>query len=129
MSPDWNLDIYIDREAFDIAPLMNKLEEDSKATIQSHNLIFEPLQETWLEADREKTGQMLINFITNAVKYAPVNSSIYVRCAAVGDMVQLSVKDEGPGISQDQLPRTFEQYYRVKGAGTAQIAVFGLAFI
>ena len=66
------------------------------------------------------------NLISNAVKYSPLGSSIVVGCVTANGQVQVSVTDEGMGISQEDMPRLFERYYRVKGNETKHIAGFGI---
>ncbi len=60
--------------------------------------------------------QALVNLIDNAIKYSPEESRIEIRCNPDGGFLDLSVKDEGPGIEQRHLPRLFERFYRVDKA-------------
>jgi two-component system, OmpR family, sensor histidine kinase SenX3 len=70
------------------------------------------------------------NLIQNAIKYAAVGQWIAVRARQVmrrnQRMVEISVEDQGPGISADDLPHVFEPFYRGKAADTSPVAGIGL---
>lgn len=71
---------------------------------------FERTGETAVVADRHKIGQVMVNLITNALKFSPEHSSVYVSIAASGAAARVSVADSGPGISpvdRDLLFRPF----------------------
>lgn len=63
-------------------------------------------------ADREKLQQVLLNLVTNATKFT-VAGGIAVRCSHVGPVVQIQVRDTGPGIPADQRERIFEPFIQV----------------
>lgn len=66
-----------------------------------------PLDEVLME-------QVLINVISNAVKYSPEHSAIVIEARQYGDMLELKVKDQGRGIPEADLKRVFEKFYRGK---------------
>ena len=68
-----------------------------------------------LRADRDKVVQVLINMISNAIKYSPAGSPITIvsRVDEDSDMMRTSIADQGEGIPVDQLERIFEKFYRV----------------
>ncbi|WP_214073212.1 ATP-binding protein [Mucilaginibacter sp. dw_454] len=73
------------------------------------------LPEVW--ADPDKTAWVLINFLTNAIKYSPQSSSIDVTVKKSPlAKVEFSVKDSGKGIDEIYLPRIFERYFKVPGS-------------
>ncbi len=69
---------------------------------------------------------MISNLISNAVKYSPLNSIINVTYVTKDSNAVISIKDEGIGISKEDLPKLFEHYYRVKDAETRNIAGLGI---
>ncbi len=69
-----------------------------------------------IEADADKTTWVLNNFLTNAVKYSYNNSSIEIKASQENRHVVFSVRDYGPGIDADYLPRLFERYFQVPGS-------------
>ena len=66
--------------------------------------------------DEDKLRQLLLNLISNAIKYNHVGGQIEVRLTAVGDELTLAVEDTGPGIAPANLARLFERFYRVPGS-------------
>jgi two-component system sensor histidine kinase VicK len=118
--------IHIDKQLFDMKDLVKEAEEEVRATIGSHDIVFEPVEETLVTADRDKIGHVINNFISNAVKYSPVGSTINVACITVGRNAQISVKDQGIGIKPADIDKLFERYYRVENVSTKSISGFGI---
>jgi signal transduction histidine kinase len=69
----------------------------------------------FIQADVEKTSWVLINFLTNAIKYSPEDSGIEVTAFRKSDKVEFIVKDNGRGIDEKYLPRIFDRYFKVPG--------------
>ena len=84
---------------------------------QKHILIQSSVAENlpFIQADVEKTSWVLINFLTNAIKYSPEDSAIEVVAARNRDRVEFIVKDHGRGIDEKYLPRIFDRYFTVPG--------------
>jgi PAS domain S-box-containing protein len=68
-----------------------------------------------IQADVEKTSWVLINFLTNAIKYSPEDSGIEVSASRKKNTVEFVVLDQGKGIDEKYLPRIFERYFKVPG--------------
>jgi two-component system phosphate regulon sensor histidine kinase PhoR len=77
-------------------------------------------------ADEGALEQVMDNLIDNAVKYTPANGMIRVRYRCEGDMVVIDVEDTGIGISDRDLPRVFERFYRVDKARSRELGGTGL---
>lgn len=69
-----------------------------------------------IEADADKTTWVLNNFLTNAIKYSFNNSLIEVKALQQNGNILFSVKDYGPGIDKEYIPRLFERYFQVPGS-------------
>jgi two-component system OmpR family sensor kinase len=65
-----------------------------------------------LDADPQYLGQVLINLLTNAVRYSPPGGLIELSISSVGSSVELRVTDQGPGIPQRERTRIFIPYAR-----------------
>jgi PAS domain S-box-containing protein len=118
--------IYINHQRFDMAALVKEVEDEARVMVNTHRIIFAPVEETIVVADRDKIGQVINNFISNAVKYSPINSTIQVACTTENDVACVSVRDTGFGISADDQAKLFERYYRVESQQTQTIAGFGI---
>ena len=78
---------------------------------------------THFRGDAARTGQVLRNILINAVRYTPPGGHVEIICDRPGAEITLVVKDTGPGITSEDLPRIFEPGYR--GAAGAMIAGTG----
>ena len=63
-------------------------------------------------ADQNRISQVLINLVSNAVKYTPENGTIKIHISEDKQFVQVSVSDNGIGIPKDELQYVFERFYR-----------------
>ncbi len=70
-----------------------------------------------VRGDRERLRQVLSNLIDNAVKYSDAGGEVRVGARARDGMVQVEVRDAGPGIPLEQQSLIFEKFGRAKGAG------------
>jgi len=78
-------------------------------------------------ADPERLRQVLANLIDNAIKYGRTGGVVTLRGRdAGGGMVEISVRDDGPGIPPDALSRVFERFYRVDKARSREQGGTGL---
>ena len=66
-----------------------------------------------VNGDRDKIMQVMINLIVNSIKYGREGGSTEVRFYEMGENILIEVADDGIGISEDNLPRLFERFYRV----------------
>jgi signal transduction histidine kinase len=64
-------------------------------------------------ADQDKTAQVLVNLLCNAVKYNRTGGRIIVRAEGDGEGVRVEIEDTGFGISEKDIPHMFEKFYRV----------------
>jgi signal transduction histidine kinase len=78
----------------------------------SHRLIVDIDPGLWADVDPVRFEEVLNNLIDNARKFSPAGAGVTVRLGDAGHEIELSVKDEGPGIASDRLPRVFERFYR-----------------
>jgi two-component system CheB/CheR fusion protein len=69
-------------------------------------------------ADRLRIEQVIVNFVTNALKYAPHSKDIIITIEKIDDTAKVSVSDRGQGISADKIPLLFNRYFRVDSTGT-----------
>lgn len=79
-----------------------------------------------VNGDRERIEQVLMNVISNAIKYTPDGGHIRVRAGARGQKVWACVEDDGIGIPEKDLPQLFERFYRVDKARSRESGGTGL---
>lgn len=95
---------------------------------RSHELVADAEPNVVLKTDRDQLDQILNNLISNALKYTPDGSRVVVRCRLVedGQKVLFEVEDNGPGISEDDLPYVFQRFHRLGGARSRRVRGTGL---
>ncbi|MGD0791141.1 MAG: ATP-binding protein [Terriglobales bacterium] len=79
-----------------------------------------------VNADREAMHQIFSNLIENALKYAASGKKVILGARAAASGVEFYVRDFGPGISSEHLPRLFERFYRVDKARSRESGGTGL---
>jgi PAS domain S-box-containing protein len=72
-----------------------------------------PTHDIQVVADAQKIEQVIINLVTNAVKYSPPGSKIILSAGLLGDAVQVSVQDSGTGIAKEHVHKIFNRFYRI----------------
>jgi signal transduction histidine kinase len=77
-------------------------------------------------ADQDRLVQVLINLLTNAIKFAPSKSEIVLTCALQDNTAEFKVIDQGPGIPQDAQGQIFERFHQVAGERAMQKQGTGL---
>jgi signal transduction histidine kinase len=79
-----------------------------------------------IHADRNSMEGIFTNLISNAIKYTPEKGKVWVTLSEERGFVKASVSDTGIGIEEENLPRIFDKFYRVKTKETRQIVGTGL---
>ena len=118
--------IHIDKQRFNMKELIEEIEEETASANSTHKIIFDPVVTTWIDGDRDKIGQVVTNFISNALKYSAPGSTIQIACVAADNCCKVSVRDEGMGIAAKDVDHLFGRYYRVEGHEMKGIAGFGI---
>ena len=92
--------------------IIEEAAEHVRSFSEGHRIVTETPDELLLvRADARLISQVLVNLLNNAVKYTPENSTICVSARAEGDMVYVSVSDDGPGVPDSEKGRVFDMFY------------------
>lgn len=118
--------IYIDKKRFDLSVLIKEVEGNVVPEASSHKIVFAPVEETWVNVDRDKIEQVINNFISNAIKYSPPDTMIQISCLTEGGFAYVNVRDHGIGIKPEDQDKLFDRFYRVEGPHNKSIAGFGI---
>jgi len=100
---DFNIREVID----DALELISHTNSDYTITLHS------PVSECMVKGDAHRIEQVMINLLTNAIRYAPNSNRIEVHLSHENDEVKIGVKDFGTGIAPEKLEHIFSRYYRV----------------
>jgi len=111
---------------FNFNELVEETIEELQRTTEKHRITKELQPGVTVYGDCDRLGQVLTNFMTNAIKYSPHADKIIVRTVVDKSNVTLCVQDFGVGLSQGDQARVFERFYRVGGPDQATYPGLGL---
>ena len=105
------------KEIFNVSKMLDNCCNDIRF-IGKYNLVIDGDREASVFADENRIEQVVVNFVNNAVKYAPNSRDIYLFIETVDNgLVKVSVKDNGDGIDPAIQPFIFDRYYRANHQG------------
>ena len=107
--------IQLAREPQTLLPLLLSVEERSAAKCREKDVTLE--RSGWNEDvracfDQKWTSEAVYNILDNAVKYTPPHSTVTVRLEEYPMFACIRIADQGPGITEDEVPRLFDRFYR-----------------
>ena len=79
-----------------------------------------------IPGNKVRIFQLLLNLADNAIKYTPNNGYIEIELIKEGNQAVFSIKDNGIGIPEENLPHVFERFYRVDKSRSRQSGGYGL---
>lgn len=100
---------------------MRLLAEEKSITVQC-----DVADNIFVEGDRARLKQVIVNLIDNAIKYTPEGGAVLITVSTTSHTVLLEVADNGIGISVDALPHVFERFYRADKARSRESGGSGL---
>lgn len=115
-------------EACDLRDLVNEAAETAQILAEVGDMTVRtqiPDRPVILPVDRNRIRQLLLNLVTNAVKYTPAGGEVDLGLADLGDSVQLVVRDTGIGIAAGDLPHIFDRFWRADPARSRDVARSG----
>jgi len=118
--------IQINKQKFELHPLINELAEDAQFLTNKHIINLISCDNIWIYGDPEKLGHVIMNLLNNAIKYSPEGGVITIHCDKQGDRVKISIQDEGVGITPSDQKRLFERFYRVNSDKIKTVSGFGI---
>jgi two-component system OmpR family sensor kinase len=91
------------------------------------NIKLTEIDQIIVNGDRDRLKQVLINLVSNAIKYTPKGGEVYLSLGKVGENARLIVRDTGHGIAAEDLPHIFERFFRAEKSRTrSNTSGFGL---
>jgi signal transduction histidine kinase len=91
--------------------------QQQAACTRQIELVLPPDELVPVIADAGRIGQALSNYLTNALKFAPVDQPVSVGLEVTGTVARVSVGDQGPGLTPEQQRRVWERFYQVAAPG------------
>jgi len=101
-------------DAFDFDEMVDEAIEDIQLTAKNHSLEKSGNCPQLITGDRDRLKQVMINLLTNAVKYSPEGEKVFIKVEDQVGKIKVSVQDFGVGMSGQHLDKVFDRYYRVQ---------------
>lgn len=111
---------------FDLNWLLEKTITDFQYTTQEHRIIHEAASLPLVTGDRNRLEQVVLNLLTNAVKYSPKANKVVVSSRVTRKELVVSVQDFGPGIPRKDRIKIFTRFYRTADSNRRKQAVSGI---
>lgn len=125
--------VLLERSSFDLALLVKGITESLETQAGEKNISLNdesvpiPVEIT---GDEKKIQRIILNLISNAIKYTPDGGQVYIDTRVDGQFAEVAVRDTGYGIPADELPFIFDRYSRVKKHQSIAIGTgLGLAIV
>lgn len=128
-------EMHLDLDTFDIAGLCKDIYAALELNAARRNIKLELARKydkpMYVKADKYRIRQVLVNLITNSIKYGKENGTTLVELNYLNDDLVVEISDNGDGIDKKHLPRIFERFYRIdKGRSREQGGTgLGLAIV
>ena len=110
-----NPQIRLDKTRLETGKLLSFIKEQFNPLFMKKGVDLEVQnneEQHWFSGDRDKIIQILTNIVNNALQYTPQGKRVSIYIEEKNDQISFIVKDEGEGISEDDLPFLFERFYR-----------------
>lgn len=114
------------KSSFCINDLIDEVISEIQQMNPKNEISFTSTDEINVSADEENIRQVIINFLTNAVKYSPDAKQISVSLKSVKNELMVSVTDSGIGINPENQSKIFDRFYRVEGKNEKTFPGFGI---
>lgn len=102
--------LQLHEELFSIDTLIHEIAQQMQFTTDDHTIVCRGETYTELYADKERVGQVMMNLISNAIKYSPSYTTISLDWEVKNNAVVIRVSDQGPGISEDRQKHIFDRF-------------------
>jgi CheY-like chemotaxis protein/anti-sigma regulatory factor (Ser/Thr protein kinase) len=111
----------------EINDLVDDVVADFRAQARTHDIRFRRAAGPVLvDGDRERLEQVLVNLMSNAIKYSPQGGQVVVSVDRVDDQARISVTDPGIGVPSEDQPRLFQRFFRAANATTRHYSGLGI---
>ncbi|MBQ7137422.1 MAG: HAMP domain-containing histidine kinase [Clostridia bacterium] len=118
--------LMMEMERFDALDMLTELHREAAMVTPEDTFMLTATESCPMEGDRSMVKQVMRILCDNAVKYTPKGGVVTIGIERKPGWVTLSVQDNGPGISQEDLPKIFDRFYRADAARKSENGGHGL---
>ncbi|SDR78371.1 ATP-binding protein [Gramella sp. MAR_2010_147] len=120
-------ELQLKKESFSLNEHVENIIEDISYSNKEVQIELEHKNQCEVYADKDRIGQVIINFVTNAFKYSPNGNKVIIKVfERKDDHVGVSIKDFGIGIAKKEQNKIFKRFYRIAGNKDYTYAGFGI---
>lgn len=125
-----NPEFMVEKEPVNLQQVFHDLKRTAKAIADEKNIeivVKQPVMPCTMLADYGRLRQMFLVIVDNAIKFSYENSNVYITLEDEADRIRVTIRDEGIGISEEELPNIFEKFYKSKLRQNAKGSGLGLS--
>jgi PAS domain S-box-containing protein len=109
--------VHLERRRVEVGALLFDLVKRLEPALDTGRIRVRVAPEgSFVEADVDRLERVLVNLLTNALKYSADGTEVLVEAGTSGDGVSIAVTDRGEGIPAEDLPRVFDRFFRARNA-------------
>ena len=116
----------MNKKHFALEKLIAEVVANFQYTVSSHDIVQKNKTNVQVFGDSTRINQVLVNIISNAIKYSPDSDKVVVNYHKTADKVTVSIQDFGMGIPKEEQFRIYERFFRAKGKKEGKIPGLGL---
>lgn len=114
------------KQHFELSELITEVVANFQYTVSSHTIEQYGDTKAVVFADNARMNQVLVNLISNAIKYSPNADKVIVKLSKHKENAMVSIQDFGMGIPRNEQSRIYERFFRAKGKKEGKIPGLGL---
>lgn len=116
----------LEKKRFNLAELVKETIDEVSHTATGRHIIFKDGFDVEVIGDRDRIGQVMVNLLSNALKYSQAPHPVIVDMHTENGHVTVNISDEGIGISEPDQQKIFDRFYRVEGKSEQTYPGFGI---
>ncbi|MCE5195654.1 MAG: cell wall metabolism sensor histidine kinase WalK [Negativicutes bacterium] len=124
--------IKLHRECVPLLPILSRLAMQCKSATGKESQLFTvrfDMAEPAVWADPDRLEQILMNLMSNASKFTPPNGTIQIIGVSVGQKMEITIQDSGPGIAAEDLPYIWDRFYKADHSRSKEGTGLGLSIV